>query len=281
MIITNKYNLPETIVKAASYNFKPKEDRYSVTDVVNPPLVRHLRIKHWDEIKEDISSKLWLILGSSVHSLLEKNTPEDSFQEEKLTAKVTTDKGIVTVVGKSDLWEKEIISDWKITSVYSFLMGEKPEWEAQLNIYAWLWSMQGFNVNKLQVNAILRDWSQFKAIQDKDYPKIPFMQTDIPLWDKKTTYLYILNRIGLHQMTPPPECTPEEKWQKPTQYALKKKGAKRAIKLYNTQLEADLESDIKGKDYYVEERLGQNMRCENYCNVNEFCPYYKKEENNG
>ena len=30
------------------------------------------------------------------------------------------------------------VVDYKVTSVWSLLLGEKPEWEKQLNTYAWL-----------------------------------------------------------------------------------------------------------------------------------------------
>lgn len=275
-ILTNKYNLPESIVNAVSNNHQPQEGRYSVTDIVNPPLIRHLRMKHWNEIEEDASDLLWMLLGTSMHYILEQHSPEDAFQEEKLIVKM----GDITIVGKSDLYHNGTVTDWKVTSVYSFLLSEKPEWETQLNIYAWLWEKNGFPVNRLQINAILRDWQKSKSLKEQDYPKIPFMQIDIPLWDTKKTEDYITDRIALHQQVPPPECTPEEKWEKPTGYAIMKQGRQSAVKLYDSKLEAELALDtiVKDRDlYYLQERPGACVRCESYCNVNKFCPYYKKE----
>lgn len=53
MRITNNYNLPlaiyQAIVGKERRNLKP--DRFSVTDLINPPQVRKLKIKHWDGIK--------------------------------------------------------------------------------------------------------------------------------------------------------------------------------------------------------------------------------------
>jgi hypothetical protein len=274
MILTNAHKLPESVMNALNTNYKPKEGRISVTDLVNPPLIRHLRLKHWDNIQEDASDKLWMLLGTSLHYVLEQHSPEDAFEEEKLTHDIVG----ITISGKSDLYHNEVVTDWKTTSVYSFLLGIKPEWEAQLNVYAWLWEKNGFPVKELWIYAILRDWSKTKSQRERDYPPIPFTQIRIPLWDIGTTERYILNRIKLHQQEPPPECTPEEKWARPTKYALMKRGRKSAVKLYDSKLEALTESDFKGNDYYVIDRLGENIRCKGYCNVAKFCPYYKDDE---
>jgi hypothetical protein len=110
------------------------------------------------------------------------------------------------------------------------------------------------------------------------------MQIDIPLWDIKTTENYISERIKLHEQVPAPECTPEEKWERPTRYAVKKKGRKSAIRVFDNKLEAELELDNqeekakakkKNDKFSIEVRKGENVRCENYCVVNKFCPYYK------
>lgn len=280
MKITNNHNLPESIINAISRNYIPAKYRMSVTDLVNAPLIRQLKMKHWDELTEDASDRLWMLLGTSLHYVLEQHSPDDAFEEEKLTATY----GKYTIVGKSDLYHNGIVTDWKTTSVYSFLLGEKPEWIAQLNVYAYLWRYNGFPVSKLQVNAILRDWSKGKTFKDDNYPKIPFMQIDIPLWDNKATEDYIAERIKLHEQVPAPECTPEEKWQRPTTYAVMKKDRKTAIRVFDTKLEAELELDNqeakskakkKNEKFSIEERKGENVRCENYCTVNKFCPYYK------
>lgn len=283
MKLTNTHNLPQTIINALSHNYKPKEGRLSVTDLVNPPLIRKLRMKHWDDIEEDASEKLWMLLGTSMHYILEQHSPEDAFQEEKLTCTVKTNDGEITIVGKSDLWHNRVISDWKTTSVYSFLLGSKPEWEAQMNLYKWLWEQNGFDSDKLVINAILRDWSKTKSVREDDYPKIPFWSVDIPIWTQEEIYSYIMERVTLHQSSKLTECTPEEKWQRPCKFALMKKGRKSAVKLFDSDLEAELELDFIEKDkdiYYIEKREGQNIRCENYCNVSKFCPYYKGGDKN-
>ena len=277
MKILNKHNLPETLVNVTSKVYKPLPDRISVSQLINAPLVRYLTIKFWDSLEEDVSDRLWAILGTAMHHILKTGTPEDAFGEEKLTHKI----GEITIVGKSDLYDNGEISDWKITSVYSFLLGIKAEWEAQLNIYKWLWEKNGFEVNSLKIHAILRDWVKRKAKYDSKYPQIPFFSVNIPVWDATKITEYISNRIALHFTAPISECTPEEKWQRPTSWAIIKGNNVRATRVLDTEKEAEEYMERLGdkrKDFSIKERKGEDVRCESYCLVSRFCNYYKKEE---
>jgi len=267
MKTTNNFNLPATIFNAVSEERELKPNRLSVTDLINPPLIRQLKIKHWDEIEEDASDKLWLLLGKAVHSVLEAGAIRNSLPEQKIEVEI----GGFTVVGVPDLWDKEVISDYKITSVYSFLLGDKPEWEAQLNIYAFLFDYCGFVVNRLEINAILRDWQKSK-VKD-DYPAIPFQQVNIPLWNKEKIEKYIKERVELHSQEGT-ECSPMEKWERPTTYRVMKKNRKTAVRVFEDQQQADdlIKTD---KDYYLEIRKGSCVRCESYCLVRNYCPYRK------
>ncbi len=275
MKITNKYNLPEALVNVITKDIRqPKEGEMHVTGVINAPLVRKLTIEHWNEIEEDVIDRLWALLGTSVHYILEEGTPDNAFGEEELTANI----GGITIIGKSDVYHNKGIEDWKVTSVYSFLLGMKPEWVAQLNVYKWLWEENGFSIESLKINAILRDWLKSKTLTNSDYPPIPFNSVKIPLWKHDFTVKYILNRIVLHTQDPPPECTPEEKWTRPTTYAVIRKGQIRAKRVLSSPEEAK-EWIGEQKDLFVEERKGRNVKCEEYCNVSKFCEYYIKEEN--
>jgi hypothetical protein len=70
-----------------------------------------------------------------------------------------------------------------------------------------------------------------------------------------------------------PPCTPAEMWEKPTTYALKKKGGVRAIKVYETQEEAEKAFDPKAHE--IEVRLGSRTRCESFCPVNTYCQQWR------
>lgn len=264
MKITNEYNLPEVFENAVSDMRRPVAGRYSVSDISNPPYMRYLKEKHWDEIEQGVSDMLWLVFGRAVHSFLEGSAPLESLSEEKIIVEY---KG-VDIVGVPDLWHNEVISDYKITSVWSFLLGEKQEWVTQLNLYKWLYEKSiGLNANKLEIHAILRDWQKSRALYDSDYPKIPYKVMDIQvvenIEDKIDTWL-----ARYESMSP---CTPEERWARPDTWAVIKKGNKRASKVFDNKDEAyEYCGGLKG-DYNVEERKGGNPRCEEYCLVRSFC----------
>lgn len=275
MIITNKYNLPQTIVNAVNRSNAKVEKRISVTDLIGSPLIRQLKLKHWDEIEVDASDMLWALLGSAVHYVLEKGAPADAVAEEKL--EIESNSGY-TIVGRTDLYHNGIITDWKITSVWSFLLGEKPEWERQLNVYGYLYMIRGIPVTGLEINAILRDHQKSK-IYDSGYPKIPFHHVDIPLWAPTESYEYVMSRIRLHSQ-PADICTPEERWLRETTWAAKFKGKKRAFKVEKSldDLHCYLsDKQINPNTVIIEERTGVDARCVGYCDVSKFCPYWNEK----
>lgn len=274
MELANTYNLPQPVVNAVSQQRRPIPGRYSVTQLIGSPLQRILKIKYWDHLVQDVSDMLWMLLGSAAHYILEKHAPEDSFAEEKFV--VEYDGALIS--GIADLWHAGTISDYKVTSVFSFLLGEKPGWINQLNVYRLLYHIAGFETQKLVIHAILRDWVSRKASLS-DYPPVPFQSVEVPLWSLDEAKAYLSERIILHRQAEEaldaPVCTAEERWRRPTKYAVIKKTAKRALKLFNTKDDAEEAlGAIKSPDVYtVEYRPGEDVRCESFCTVRSVCPY--------
>jgi len=275
MQITNTYNLPDPIVKAVSSNYPPKTDRLSVSDLIGPPLIRYLKIKHWDELKEDASDRIWALLGSAVHYILHKARSENVLAEEYLRALFNG----VTIVGRPDLLDNPgVLSDYKITSVYSFLLGDKTEWEQQLNIYRWLYEKHGFTITKLQIVAILRDWQKSKSEVDADYPDIPVIVKEIPMWSMAATEKFMTDKIDVLTLAKDPIdmiCTAKERWRRPDTWAVMQKNKKRALRVFDTQEAADkYRYDNRNSSLLsVEERKGKDIRCESYCPVRDFCQW--------
>ena len=279
---TNHYNLPETICNAIMYESKYEDGKYSVTSLIKPPQIYQLEKRYQDKIERDVSDGLWMLLGSSVHYILEKAKPENALKEERLEVEI----GGIRVVGKPDLYTaRETIEDYKVTSAYSFLLGEKPEWTAQLNIYAYLYEQYGFPVKKAFIHAILRDWMQSKGLQNEDYPKCPFITSEIELWNKDEQLSFINKRIYFHERSRMSsdyelvECHPEEKWSRPTTWAVKKVKAKRALRVFDSYEKADGMIQSSGDGLTIEERPGEDVRCERFCNAKDFCCQYKREHN--
>ena len=54
MKLTNKYNLPEDVVKALSHStYKAGDGSYSATTLLKPPRIVHLERRHYEEIEQD------------------------------------------------------------------------------------------------------------------------------------------------------------------------------------------------------------------------------------
>lgn len=286
MKLTNKFGLPDPVVKALTRNEYTKgESNRSVTQLIDSPRVRILRQENWDSMEEDVSEKMWAVLGSAAHKIFEETGDENHLTEERLYTEV---QGWV-ISGAIDVQRIEedgvTVIDYKTTSVWSVILGKK-EWEYQLNCYAYLVRhAKAQKVKALKVIAILRDWRAKDAETKEDYPNAPIVEIDIPLWSEAEQDAYIHGRVELHQKaefdrltgSELPECSESERWAKPSVWAVRKIGNKRALKLYDNEAEAyaSLES---GQE--VEHRQGESTRCvANWCRVNAWCSQYQASQN--
>jgi hypothetical protein len=282
--ITNKHNVPETLVALASrdYYSKGRAD-YSVTEIISPPRIQRLRREHHENMEQDVSDMLWQLLGSALHVVAERGVADNHITEERIIA----DIGDVKLSGAIDIQrvtdEGIIITDYKFTSAWA-LRQDKPEWEAQQNIYAWLVEkVKGKKVIGVQICALIRDWSRREASVKADYPQAPIQVLELPLWPLEKTEAYIKERIEAHRMSKVqadwgdelPPCSDDDRWVRETKFAVKREGRKTAIRVLDTQHEADeLAEKEKG---YVEVRKGEAIRCTgNFCGVAQWCNQYQQ-----
>lgn len=285
MQLTNNYNLPQSIFDAIAndpYDGPKGLDSISVTTLINSPKIRMLKIRHNEELSEDISDNIWRLLGSSVHSVLERVTDENRLIEERLEMTVLGKK----ISGKTDVYEAKdaCIQDYKVTSAWSIVYSPdgKREWEEQLNCLAFLYRKAGFDVNSLRIVAILRDWSKTNALKDSSYPQIPIVVIPIPLWNLTTQTAYLLAQISEHSKYEfveddrIPECSSEERWASSDKYAVYKNSNKTATRVFDSETEA-IEFISGNSIYRIEKRPGIDKRCTEYCSVNKFCHYWKSK----
>lgn len=289
MRITNYTGLPEPLVKAVDVPQRVyPPNTVSVTTLTRPAQIQGLTKLHYDKITEDASDRMWALLGTLLHDVLERHAKglEDTIAEQRLELQIDD----WTITGQYDLseliLEGEELTDWKLTSIFSLNEKEpvKPEWEAQLNCYAALLKHHGRNVTKLQIVAIGRDWSKMRAKREPDYPQKGVVIKPVPLWEPNKVYAYIKHRLMLHKDAQAgiwPDCTAEERWERPAKWAIMKKGNKKATKLCDDELETKrwLNNNIADSHlhlYSTEQRLGQSIRCESYCPVSQFCPQWAK-----
>ena len=287
MKLTNKNNYPIAFYNAVLDSlYKPKEDIIRVTELISPPLIRHLRIKHWDDIVIDVDDSLLALYGTALHNFLLAYEPKDGVLfKQRFDIKLSTD-GITdnfVLSGEPDKFtvKSGLLEDYKFTSVWSFVYG-KDEWIKQLNLYAYLLHNHGYDVNKLQINAQFRDWSYYQSIKkgNEDYPKMRGISKKIKLWSLDEAEQYINDQAIDHRLDYKRECTADERWERPTTYAVMKEGRKSALRVLNSEDAAIYWCGSKGhnvgsKGIYIDKRIGGRIRCQEYCNVNKFCPYYE------
>ena len=282
MKITNVLGLPQALVDAVTNDPYQQSGDISVTGLIQPPRVRQLTTRHEDEITIDASDRIWMLVGSNVHEIIERAAQKDSLQEERLSTNVLGWK----VTGATDLYDgKGIITDIKNTSVWSVLRGVKEDWVIQLNLYGVLWRQHGWPVTKLQIIAILRDWSKHQIKNSSDYPKHQVQVLPVPLWLPEDAHNYMVERVTLHQEAEHlsdadlPLCSAEERWERPTTYAVKVKGQKRAKRVLESMEDAEAwATDNMKKEFDIEIRHGESVRCESYCDCSQFCDFKKGGE---
>lgn len=292
MEITNNYNLPQSFVDfARNDKYSKGNSDISVTTLIDSPRVRLMRDHYASQRVVDVVDMVWPLFGTAVHHILESTQEDDVILEERLFSTVN-DWVLSGAVDHQKVTDSSIqITDYKVTSVWSVIHG-KIEWERQLNVYAYLAQRQkGRKVTSLQICAILRDWNRRDAQYKSDYPQAPVALVDVPLWDEEKRINYVHERVQIHQDAQFnydlakhfPSCSDDERWKREDAWAVKKKGLKRAMRVFDNQEEAevyayDWEKVNNGKVAVVEHRAGEYVRCNgNYCGVADFCSQFKGE----
>jgi len=86
-MITNRFNLPDTIYQAIKNDFHNTAGDISVSQLIDAPQIRVLKKLHRDEIQEDVSEKVAALFGSGIHAILEQanhsNRVQKSFDDIK------------------------------------------------------------------------------------------------------------------------------------------------------------------------------------------------------
>jgi hypothetical protein len=288
MIITNKYNLPQTFVNIMRRpTYTKGKANLSATELINSPRIVQLRKLHEDKIETDVTEMVWSIFGTAIHGVLEHGKDDNHLVEERLHTEIDGWK----ISGAIDLQIVNedgsiTINDYKTCAAWS-VMNEKIDWEYQLNIYAWLVErVKKTPVSKLEIVAIIRDWNRRDVVSKPGYPDAPIKVVPIQLWPFEHREKFIQDQITLHSNAlfeletgdELPHCTPDQMWEKPTTYAVKKIGGIKARNVCATQEEAAGKIAEYGKDYEIEVRQGERTRCANFCSVRDFCSQWREYE---
>lgn len=281
MKYTNKTNLPKFVQLALESNEydgpKASENIISVTTLLDSPYIHSLKIKHKNDITKDVSDQVWSLFGTAFHNMMEQSLEDnDNFIVEK---RLTTIIDGITISGSFDMYDKKekMIVDYKTTSTF-ILQNEEMlnKYKMQLNIYALLAELSGIKVNSIANLFMFKDHNAKRNAEIQ-----PIQLKPQELMDKEEILSLIKERLKLFKAKPK-SCTESERWYKKGKKAVMKKGRKKAIKLFDEDVEtlelAKYIDGLKESDkYYIEDRNGEDGRCEKYCEVKQFCEYYKQK----
>lgn len=281
MKLTNKLQLPDAFVDAVKNDgYSSGGADFSVTGLLKPPKVSELERRHWDEIEEDVSDRVWSLFGQVTHLILERAN-KTAIAERRLSITVEG----VTVSGGMDLYDEGgKLTDYKTASVYKVTSADgTSEWEKQLNMYAVILRANGHKVTSLEAVALCRDWRPSELEQalknGRAYPQAQVVNIPLKLWPDDIAEKFLRERVILHKQArltgQLPDCTDKERWMRDEHWAVKKIGGKMAVKgsLKQTKEEAQAFLDAlpdKAK-HFLEHRPGKSVRCENYCNALPWC----------
>ena len=298
MKFTNKFGLPETLIRAAQIqeaNYDKGAVDRSVTQLIQSSRIDALRRAHFVEMTKDIAEEFWALFGNAVHSILEMGAGPNDYVEERFYLEVDGWR----VSGKADLQEYDlkaktvVVSDYKVTPAIGIMQAGGPvkkEWEEQLNLLAYLLiqNRPEFTVKQLWIVAIVRDWQRNQAKIDPLYPQSPVVNLKVPLWSIKKQMNYLHERVAAHRNAemlhavdaPLPDCTDEERWMRDSSWAIMKVGGKKASKVFDNEPDAQENLATRKPGYEVVYRPGRSVRCEgNYCQVAEWCDQYARIRN--
>ena len=283
MKITNKNNIPAALYKAICNDEYDKGDSdITVTTLIKPTQIQVLEKQHYKDMEIDALDNLCVFLGKMLHKGLEE-AEDGAIVEQRFYKDFDLQElGKIRLGGCVDHYDPftATITDYKLTNLFAMKDGIKQEWREQLNCYAYLVQSNGLPVTKLQICAIIKDWSRSQAMSRNDYPQTPVIVADVPLCDCKVIEDYIVmklkdyliaSRNGISR-----GCTFNEMWQQPDNYKVFKGDNTRATKCFGTKEEAMMWIDgNKDADRYRIVCLqGRRTRCENFCRVSKWCPQY-------
>jgi hypothetical protein len=271
MIYTNEAGLPESLANALTPDRRTaKPGTFSVTELLAPPQIRVLTRKHRHELTEDVATRLRRFTDGLLHHVLEQLGGAGGRKVERLLS-YETDDGVVAgrfdvlLVG-TELVEYRSASTWRVSK------GVPHDWIERLNLYAEILRRGGRTITAITVVAMFRDWTASRS-REEGYPRSEVQTFGIPLWGSEDTAALLRERIALHRAADGGDyqpCSPEERWEKPTRYALMKVGRQRAVKVYDDEETA--RGNMTSEQHYIEPRPGQSTRCEFHCRVSAFCP---------
>lgn len=282
MRVTNRFKLPQPFVDAVSYDSYDKGNAdYSTTGLLKPARISELMRRNGDRLEEDAADLVFRMSGQVRHVVLEriaKMNPERYMVEKRFFMDIDG----VKVGGQIDLYdiEDQWLYDWKETSIWKIQLGDQDDWTQQAAINTLLLRRNGIEIKGITNIAFLKDWKKREADRKQDYPQSAVRACPLPMWPEEKALAFVRERIAAHEAAKVslPLCSDEERWARPERWALMQKGKKRALKLYETeaQAQAALEDQQERQKHRIEHRPGEQIRCLFYCPVSQYCQQFRE-----
>ena len=283
MRVTNKYNLPDPIVQAVQKNYKPTPNRYGVTSLLKGSTQTVLERRFNDDITVDASENIWAVFGTAVHKILEQAESENMLKEYRIEVPAGDD--VSTISGVVDLYDlnTDTVIDYKTGSVWKVITNDWEDYRKQIALYAWMLNQKGYPCKRGQIVLFMKDHSKAKAKRERDYPELPvyvknFVFTSEELQQAHREALERILEIRCLMDTPTdllPPCDPESRWYTGTKYAVMDGNKKKALRVLDSAEEAEEWMKEHNKGTRVDVRPGEDKRCQDYCNVADFCPFWR------
>jgi len=231
-------------------------NRYSVTEILNPPRIIDFSRRYPYFAK--LESLVWGTFGTAWHNVVERSKAKiielglgDDYKIETfMEAPISTPAGDITLTGIADLYHVPPKHLWDFKTMKNFAIQKirsSKSWDGQT--YHWqvnLYRRHGFPETEMMLmECIIKDWSE--AVQEKYHLKpvetleIPFIRDEVLDEYVKAKVAYILECEKDPSLIR--DCTEEETW---------------------------FNRNPKSKNF------NQHLRCKSYCVISELCPQYQK-----
>jgi hypothetical protein len=290
-MMTNKNNYPQWFVDfitKQSDDYDKGQADYSVTQLLDAPRIVILKNRYSEE--KDIDSMIPSALGTYVHKAVEQKL-------DRVYMKVCNS----VVGGLADRIDGKVLTDFKHTRVFAYMdQDQMLKFRQQLLLYAYMYNRNKYDISVVQNAFLFTDWMPSVARRDRRYPQTRFLEHEWPFSDEELSVVpeFMEKRVKALEWNAEQcdedltLCTKKDMWYTGDVWAVKKKGAKKAVSggLHNTEESAkkhvnkllvdqtyDYNTKIQERNKYtIEYREGVRVRCEqNHCGVAQHCDDWK------
>ena len=282
------------VKKALEHDNYVKETKYSTTDLISSVQAVVLKNRYKNEIENliDPIERIWRVFGSAGHYFLEKGKIKGDLVEKRFCHEK------LDFSGKIDHWccKNKVLTDYKFTKTWALIFEDGLiDYEKQLVINAFLMEQKEIEINKIQLQLFLKDWSKLSYERGKydissdvmivDYGKPDF--NDMPV-DNYIYYKY--NEFEKYEKvidTDLPKCSEEYRWAEKDVYkiywneskALNPKSKKNSDTLEEAESYKNyLEQKDDKKTYRIELIVGNKYKKCEYCDARYVCLQYQESK---